>query len=96
MLVRVAAAAALSALTVTPAAAEDWVLRRSTSGGTCWVMKATASPVGTELSRFPTKKQACEDAKARYEAATTETSKCGGYSAGTVAECRAAGVPLPQ
>ncbi len=76
--------------------ADQWMLRRETSGGECHVQKKTASPLGADLAGpFDTRKDACLKAKDLYDPDATDPSKCSTYGNGTVDGCKNDGVPLP-
>jgi hypothetical protein len=74
---------------------KDWALRRQDSG-VCHVQLRTASPLGSTLGLYDTRKEACKDALDRYEAATTSDDKCGTYGGGTVDACKKEGIDLPH
>ena len=79
------------------ARAEDWMVRRETSSGVCHVQRQTAASLGKDLSGpFSSRKAACEDAKKRFEAATTDREKCGAYGNGTVTDCKSEDVALSK
>ena len=88
-----------SALTAEPAPRSDdgeWVLRKSTSANVCHVQKATASPLGRDVSRHDTRKAACEKAAEMHDPDLTDSGKCFTYGGGTVSECKEEGVKLPE
>jgi hypothetical protein len=85
---------AVSLSLMSAAAAGDWDLRRNVGNGACFVQPSESSPVGALLKTHPTRKAACEDAKARHTDDAADTSKCFTYTNGTKDECKKEGVEL--
>jgi hypothetical protein len=80
-----------------PAQEKDWLLRRQSMGAVCHVQRRDdPDPMGDVLGQYDTRKQACQGALARYEAATDDDGKCGTYGGGTIGACHQDGVNLPQ
>jgi hypothetical protein len=80
-----------------PLRAADWQVRRNTSNGACSLQPSDSQPpLGTLLSTKPTKKDACQDAKALKTDDAADTTKCFTYTNNTVALCKAEGVQLTQ
>ena len=76
--------------------ADQWMLRRESSGGACHVQIKTASPLGADLAGpFDTRKNACIKAKNLYDPEATDPSKCFTYGQGTIDGCKKEAVPLP-
>lgn len=77
-------------------AADQWMVRRESSSGTCHVQIKTASPLGADLAGpFDTRKDACLKAKDLYDPGATESGKCFTYGQGTIDGCKKEAVPLP-
>lgn len=73
----------------------DWNLRRNTGNGACSVQPADSMPqLGAFLAKHPTRKAACEDAKARKTDDAGDTTKCFTYTSGTKDACKKDGVDL--
>jgi hypothetical protein len=72
----------------------DWDLRRNVGNGACFVQPSDSSPIGQLLKKHPTRKAACEDAKARHTDDAADTSKCFTYTTGTKEGCKKEGVEL--
>ena len=85
---------ATSLLLVGAMPAGDWDLRRNVGNGACFVQPSKSSSVGVLLKTHPTRKAACEDAKARHTDDAADTSKCFTYTTGTKDECKKEGVEL--
>jgi hypothetical protein len=76
-------------------ASREWNLRRNSSNGACSVQPVDSQPqLGQFLATFPTRKAACEDAKARHSEDAGDTNKCFTYTSGTKDECQKDGVDL--
>lgn len=77
-------------------AADQWMVRRETSSGTCHVQIKTASPLGADLAGpFNSRKDACQKAKDLYDSDATDPNKCSGYGQGAIDGCKKDGVLLP-
>jgi hypothetical protein len=77
--------------------AADWQVRRNTSNGACSLQPSDSlPPLGVLLSTKPTKKEACQDAKALKTDDAGDSKKCYTYTDNTVALCKAEGVQLTQ
>jgi hypothetical protein len=77
--------------------AGDWNLRRNVGNGACSVQPSDSMPqLGAFLATHPTRKETCEDAKARKTDDAADTNKCFAYTNGTINECKSDGVDLPQ
>lgn len=75
----------------------DWNLRRNTGNGACSVQPADSAPqLGAFLATHPTRKEACEDAKARKTDDAADTTKCFTYTSGTKDACKKDGIDLPD
>jgi hypothetical protein len=93
---KVAATLFIVALSTPLLAADQWMIRRESSGGTCHVQKKTASPLGADLSGpFDTRRDACVKAKDLYDPDSTDPNKCFAYGQGTIDGCKKEAVPLP-
>jgi hypothetical protein len=74
--------------------AGDWQLR-SNSRGVCSLQPSDAVPLlGQPLGRSPTKREACDAARARREGPPGEKGKCVGYTPNTAKLCASEGVEL--
>src|SRR5262249_26922472 len=84
-------------LVSTQAQADDWIIARSTSSGSCHVQHWTSRPrLGESLTgKFPTRKAACERAKGLKTDDPSNRSRCFDYTTGTVSACKGDGVVLP-
>lgn len=77
-------------------AADQWMVRRETSSGTCHVQIKTASPLGADLAGpFDTRKDACIKAKDLFDPDATDPNKCFTYGQGTIDGCKKEAVVLP-
>lgn len=82
---------------LTPLIAADWQVRRNSGNGACSLQPSDSQPpLGTLLATKPTKKEACESAKALKTDDASDSSKCFTYTNNTVALCKAEGVDLTQ
>ncbi|MGC2122427.1 MAG: hypothetical protein WA652_06190, partial [Xanthobacteraceae bacterium] len=96
--------AALLALTLlffgTPngAFADNWLIARSSTSGSCNVQLETSRPyLGVPLNgRYPTRKAACQQASTLKTSDPADSSKCFDYLPATVTGCLADGVTLPK
>jgi hypothetical protein len=80
---------------VSPARA-DWDVRRG-GGGSCSLQPSDSRPLlGQLLSRKPTDKEACEDAKQLKSDDVADSKKCFDYTPNSVSFCRNRGVELPN
>jgi len=87
----VAIKAAAIALVVTQqtAPSSEWNLRRNVSNGACSVQRAeNTSQLGALLAAHPSRKAACEDAKARHADDASDKNKCTAYTNNTKDECK--------
>jgi hypothetical protein len=89
------AAVALNLFFVASASSSgDWDLRRNAGNGACFIQPSDSSSIGKLLKTHPTRKAACEDAKARKTDDAGDTDKCFTYTTGTKDECKKEGVDL--
>lgn len=70
---------ALSVIHIMPAHAQDWILRRDTSGECRFEQATGAASVPGQLARKPDRKSVCETAKSLKTANQADTSKCTRY-----------------
>ena len=99
MIIKAAAMALLVAAQTAPTApASGWNLRRNVGNGACSVQPAeNTSQLGGLLATHPSRKEACEDAKARHADSASDKDKCTAYTNNTKDECKAKeGVDLAQ
>jgi hypothetical protein len=82
----------------TRAFADNWLIARETMSGVCTVQLETSRPyLGTPLAgRYPTRKDACNQAVTLRTVDPAETQKCFDYSPATVTGCLIDGVNLPK
>lgn len=64
-------------------AAGNWDLRRNVGNGACFIQPSDSSSIGRLLKTHPTRKAACDDAKARRTDDIGDMNKCFGYTDGT-------------
>jgi hypothetical protein len=77
--------------------AEDWHLRRNKENVTCSVQPANRKPLeGDLVGVYPTRQQACADARKRHTDEVANIKGCLVYAPGTMDECRRDGVILPK
>jgi hypothetical protein len=82
----------------TRAFADDWLIARSSTSGSCNVQLETSRPyLGVPLNgRYPTRKAACQQASALKTSDPADSNKCFDYLPATVAGCLADGIELPK
>ena len=80
------------------AVADNWLIARSTSSGSCNVQLETSRPIlGVPLAgRYLARKEACQHARDLKSSDATDSTTCFDYTAGTVTGCLADGVELPR
>lgn len=92
---QIAFVAAAMALLPGTASAADWIIARASSSGACNVQEETSRPIlGTPIGKFPTRKAACERAKALKSSDASDTGKCYAYTRGAEQACRQDNVSL--
>lgn len=91
---RAAIGTATLMVAVGASSSSTWDLRRNVSNGACFIQPSDSSPIGALLKTHPTRKEACEDAKARQTDDAGDTTKCFGYTSGTKDACSKEGVDL--
>lgn len=93
-----AIALVVTAQTAQTAPSSEWNLRRNVGNGACSVQPAeNASQMGALVATHPSRKAACEDAKARHADDASDKNKCTAYTNNTKDECKTKeGVDLTQ
>ncbi len=91
------AVALLVSLLTPPAFSEQWVLNKTSTGGSCTVQTVTSRPqVGGLISGpFENRKDACRDAASKYDSSSSDQGMCWTYGNRTVTGCAKDGVTLP-
>ena len=94
----VAVILAIAGVTVPALAApSDWIVRRSVTSGTCFIVPITSSPnLGPVIATKPDAAEACKAAAALKTDDAGDRAHCFDYTLTGISFCHAKGVDLPK